>query len=288
MEGAAGVAGGPVLPTIRASLPGLHPGEQRVCQVISDRAEWVIESTTAELAEAAGVSAATVVRTAQRLGYRGFPHLKVLLARDLGVSTPVSPGGSSAAPVMVHDYFGQIAAALPQMAALLSDEALTQAVALISEADRVLVAGNGVSSTVAQDLALRLTSVGRLAEAPSDSMDQVIRARLLCPDDVLVVVSGTGATAVTLHVAEAARAAGAPVITLTGFTRAPLSRLATVELVVGGGELGLREELRVPFRIPQLILANALVAAVAAAAPGRAAQAHDLILEVIAEELHQH
>ena len=274
---------GPVTATIRALRTSLNPGEQRVCDVVLARPEWVIEATTADVAVEAGVSTATVVRTAQRLGYRGFPHLRVLLARDLGVSASAA-FDSAAGASDVHAFFRAVGSATEAMASLLDEELVERAVDLIAAARRIVVAGGGVSAPVAQDLAMRLAAIGRPVEAPTDHLDQRIRARLLGPEDVCVIVSGTGATESTLSVARAAAAAGAPVITLTSFARSALSALASVELVTTSGT-GLREELQTTFRIPQLILGNALVAAVAARDPEGSARARAAVLEVVAPEL---
>jgi len=282
MTGHAAVQPGPVTATIRALRPSLNPGEQRVCDVVLALPEWVIEATTADVAEEAGVSTATVVRTAQRLGYRGFPHLRVLLARDLGVPPAVSEAMD--APGGVRAFFRAVGSGTEAMAALLDEELVERAVDLVAGARRILVAGGGVSAPVAQDLAMRLAAIGRPVEAPTDHLDQRIRARLLGPQDACVIVSGTGATLSTLHVARAAGVAGAPVIALTSFARSALSALATVELVTTSGA-GLREELQTTFRIPQLILGNALVAAVAARDPEGSARARAAVLEVVAPEL---
>jgi DNA-binding MurR/RpiR family transcriptional regulator len=280
----AGLHAGPVLATIRATSPSLNPGEQRVCEVVLARPEWVIEATTADVATKAGVSTATVVRAAQKLGYRGFPHMRVLLARDLGVSAPRGTGREERSTSGVHAFFRTVAAATEAMSSLLDEAQVERAVDLLASGRRILVAGGGVSAPVALDIAMRLAAVGRAADAPADHLDQRIRARLLGPEDVCVIVSGTGATAATLHVARAAKEAGAPVISLTSFARSALSALADVELVTTAGT-GLREELESTFRIPQLILGNALVSAVAARDPEASARARASVLEVVATEL---
>ncbi|CAN5192011.1 MAG: MurR/RpiR family transcriptional regulator [Nocardioides sp.] len=274
---------GPVIANVRAVRASLNPGEQHVSDVVLTRPDWVVEATTAEVAAAAGVSTATVVRTAQKLGYRGFPHLRVLLARDVGVSSPSAPergaGGDG-----VHAFFRAVAAVTESMASLLSIERVDQAVDLLSDARRVLVSGGGVSAPVAQDIAMRLAAIGRPADAPSDHLDQVIRARLLGPEDVCVIVSATGATTSILRTARAAVEAGAPVIAITAFAHSELGALATVELVTTSGT-GLREELQSTFRIPQLILGNALVSAVAGRDEERTARARARVLEVVATQL---
>ena len=72
---------GIVLLRVRAALPLLGPSERRVAQVILDRPGAVTEWSTAELATEAATSAATVVRACQNLGFRGFQHLRLEVAR---------------------------------------------------------------------------------------------------------------------------------------------------------------------------------------------------------------
>lgn len=266
-------------------MPRLNPSERAVAEVVLTRSEWAIEATTAEVAAEASVSTATVVRAAQRLGFRGFPHLKVLLARDLGTAKAETTVGTSPLTV-VRSFFADVADSASDMVGLLSEEQVTRAVELLAGAGGILVAGTGVSSPVAKDIAMRLASQGLSTVAPGDHLDQLIRARLLRPGDVCVVVSGTGATAPTIQVAQAAVAAGAAVIALTSFTGTQLTKLAEVELITPqGGRAGFRQELDSISRIPQIILGNALVAAVAARDPEAAANVRARVLEVVGGEL---
>ncbi|TQL69289.1 RpiR family transcriptional regulator [Nocardioides albertanoniae] len=275
----------PVLPAIRAAMPRLNPSERAVAEVVLTRSEWAIEATTAEIAAEASVSTATVVRASQRLGFRGFPHLKVLLARDLGTTKTETNEGTSPLTV-VRAFFADIADSASDMVGLLSEDQVSNAVELLANARSVLVAGTGVSSPVAKDIAMRLASQGLSTVAPSDHLDQLIRARLLRAGDVCIVVSGTGATAPTIQVAQAAVAAEASVIALTSFTGTQLTKLAEVELVTPqGGRAGFRQELDSIIRIPQLILGNAIVAALAARDPEAAANVRARVLEVVGGEL---
>lgn len=276
----------PVLTNLRSRLRELHPGEARVAELILDRPHWVIEATLAEVAVEAGVSGATVVRTAQRLGYRGFPHLRVMLARDAGTTTPPEEAGrTTAAGEEVRNYVEGIARTTEAMAGLLDPLALERIVELLDAAPRVLVVGTGVSAPVATDLAMRLCGIGRTADAPTDHLDQQIRARLLAAGDVCVAVSGTGASRSTLRAVRAAVEAGASVISLSAFAGSPLSSLASVELLVGVPGQGFSDELHNTSRIPQLILNGALVSALRTRRGSRADTARAKVLDVVAGEL---
>ncbi len=68
---------------VRAAASALGPSEGRVAAVIMDRPDDVVDWSAAELAAAAGTSTATVIRACQSLGFRGFQHLRLELARSV-------------------------------------------------------------------------------------------------------------------------------------------------------------------------------------------------------------
>ena len=94
-------ADGSVLLRVRAALPLLGPSERRVAQVILDRPGAVTEWSTAELATEAGTSTATVVRACQNLGFRGFQHLRLEVARAAPTEIPAAGGFVGVRPVSI-------------------------------------------------------------------------------------------------------------------------------------------------------------------------------------------
>lgn len=63
----------------------LTPAERRVARVVVDDPEVVAFGTVADLARRAGASGATVVRLADRLGFRGFVGLQTAVQEELAV-----------------------------------------------------------------------------------------------------------------------------------------------------------------------------------------------------------
>src|SRR3984957_7321744 len=72
-----------VLARVRAHLPSLQNADARVAQVLLDQPNVVIYKSAAEVAEMANTSGATVVRCAQKVGFKGFHDLKIALAQEL-------------------------------------------------------------------------------------------------------------------------------------------------------------------------------------------------------------
>ncbi len=68
---------------VRDAGPQLTGAERRVAAVVLERPQLVGFGTVADLAEAAGAGAATVVRLAAKLGFDGFSALQASIQRDL-------------------------------------------------------------------------------------------------------------------------------------------------------------------------------------------------------------
>ncbi|WP_157514436.1 MurR/RpiR family transcriptional regulator [Nocardia concava] len=277
---------GEVLAHIRSLAPSMLPAERNVAQVFSERPAAVVEMSSQQVADAAGASRATVVRACQSLGFTGYQQLRMVLAREAALTADAAPELEGAAGT-VRATFAHTAAAIPAMTALLDDTAVTAAVAKIHTAATVLVVGNGLSLPVAQTIATRLMSLGLRASAPADVMSQHIAARMLGPTDVALIVTGSGSSTPSLRAAELARAGGATVIGMTSFARSPVTALAGLILVTGMPDMTFQDEVTVTSRIPQVILAEGLVAAVAAALGDTAHRHRAANLAVIGEYLSE-
>lgn len=278
---------GSVPALIRAGIPDLNPSERRVAEVFVDRPAWTIEASAQEIADAASTSRATVVRTAQRLGFTGYPQLRVLLARDLGLGadaavTDHDPTSDDASGVF-NAFLRDVALTINDALALLDADDVRHVVDLLAGAEHVLVVGNGLSSPVALEMAMRLNSIGRYADAPTDHVEQGVRARRLGPGDVCVVVSGSGSTRPTLAAASAAAKAGAAVVGLTASASSGLAEIATVSLVVGLGAPSFRDDITRTSRLPQAIVVGGLVRALSERNPDAARDAQARMLDVIGE-----
>lgn len=220
------------LPQLRAAAAALGPSEGRVAQVLLERPADVIDWSTQEVADAAGTSTATVVRACQTLGFRGFQHLRLELAR-LGGSPEqrtVAPG----VPDALTRAFDEAATALTLSRDQIDRARVAEAVELLAEAGRVLFTGSGFSAPPLQDAALRFATIGRPVEAPADILAQQFAAHSLRPGDTCVALSYSGANAHTLATVRAAASRGAAVLAITGFSRSPLTRIADISLLSGG------------------------------------------------------
>ena len=96
-------------------------------------------------------------------------------------------------------------------------------------APRVYVTGEGRSGLVARTFAMRLQHLGLVSYVIGETICPALGA-----GDLLLAVSGSGKSAGTLVVAEAAKKAGARLAALSATADNPLARMSDLVLVVPG------------------------------------------------------
>lgn len=215
-----------VLARIRSAMSALGPSEAKVAAVVLADPEGVVELSTAELALRAGTSTATVIRACQSLGFRGFQHLRLEIAR----SAPLLPRENDD---IVADTFNDAQAALRLAQESIDPIGIEGAATELRDARRVVLVGNGFSGPPLQDFAMRLSTLGRWVEAPIDPLAQQFAVHSLKPREICFALSYSGANVQTLQACTAAAERGARVLAVTSYTRSPLGRIA--DLVVSTG-----------------------------------------------------
>ena len=278
----------PVQAQIQAHLGSLTGADQRVARVFLEQPNIVIYRSASEVGEMANTSSATVVRCAQKIGFKGFHDLKLALANEFAIfeqtradQSEQEDGDQRLAVLSRITRAG--AESVRDAGALVDPEQFDATVNAIDGARRVVFFGVGTSAPLCQDAAYRFSAIGILAEAPGDVHVQHVTARLLSAEDVCVVVSHTGSTRETLVAAEAAKEAGAKTVAITSFATSPLTELVDHAIVAGTRELALRLE-AMASRLAHLALLDALVVAVA----GRNQERSEEALEIYAEVLGEH
>ncbi|MGV8856907.1 MAG: MurR/RpiR family transcriptional regulator [Devosia sp.] len=145
----------------------LAPAEQRLVQYISTQKERVVLGSAAQIAAQAGVSDATVIRTARALGYEGLGPLREDILRDLtGAQSPanllahtLNEIGSDPARVLAH-VVGLHEGVLEVLTRPDFASAFNRAIDLIAAARTRHVFGIGPSGALADYAALQFNRIG--------------------------------------------------------------------------------------------------------------------------------
>jgi DNA-binding MurR/RpiR family transcriptional regulator len=255
-----------VLAQIRSALPSLRPSDAKVAHAILAAPEALTSQTVADLANAADVAEATVIHCCKQLGFSGFQHLKFALASDhvpagtlLHEQQRLGTGSQSAE--IIADVLRSTARALDDVPATLDLQHFDAVVQAILSARRICVIGALPSLTIAEDAAYRLSTIGRAAEAPATDTAQRLACTLLCPGDLCLVISHTGATKQSFAALDAATAAGATTAAITSFARSRLAGAVDHALIAGAAAVSVRVE-AMASRFAHLAVLDALYVAV--------------------------
>jgi RpiR family transcriptional regulator, carbohydrate utilization regulator len=274
-----------VLASARSVLPSLQPSDARVAQLIIDEPDAIVYRSVSEVAEAAQTSAATVVRCAQKLGFKGFHDLKLALAQERATFEAAQSEEIEVDPrlAVLSQVLTAGAQTVRDAAALVDPDAFDAVVSALAAAERILFAGVGTSAPLTQDAAYRFSAIGARAEAYADIHVQLLQARLLGPKDVCIAISHTGSTRETLEAVRAAKASGAVTAAVTSFARSPLTELVDHVILAGTREVSFRLE-AMASRLAHLALLDALLVSLASRDEARAQTA----LEVYSQMLSEH
>jgi RpiR family carbohydrate utilization transcriptional regulator len=259
---------------LRGLYPSLKAALRKVADVTLDRPELAIYASVNEVAAAAGVSEATVMRLCRLLGFRGFQDFKIALARELvtplqRLHEEVAEGDDPA--TIVHKVFHANVAALQDTLAVLDMEAMDTAAKWLLEARLMLLIGVGTSGPIVTDAANKFFRLGLLVQAITDAHLMMMAASLLTPRDVLLAVSHSGSTRDTVETAKTAINAGARVICITNNSLSPLTKTADLVLATASRETRFRQE-AMASRLCQTSILDSLYTLVALARPEAALQ----------------
>lgn len=222
---------------VLAGLPGLAPTQRQVARFFTEHAARLGFYSAAEIAERLGTSDATVVRTAQALGYRGLADLKRALRADADEDPPDhSPGGRLAAtlrhgpdPSELFDHVLDVHRAAVDLARDRLRAPFPAAVTLLDAADRIVLSGTGPSAAVAEYGAVLLGRIGRLTTTITGTgLAAADQALALRRGDALVLLAYTRLHRHGTVLLDTARRRGIPVLLLTDV----LTTVAGVDLVL--------------------------------------------------------
>lgn len=245
---------------LRGMIPTLTSAEGRIADYILENSEQIIHLSITELAELAQTAEATIFRLCKRLGYDGYQAFKIALASDLvkplqNIHQEITPEDSSL--TIAAKVFHSNIEALQDTLNLVSEEALEQAIQALHAAERIEFYGLGGSAPIAMDAYHKFIRFGIPCIALTDPHLQVISARLLRGNAVVVGISHSGSNKDTVESLKIARKAGAITICLTNYPKSPITKESDISLVSSSKESHYRSE-AMASRIAQLSIIDTL------------------------------
>lgn len=225
----------PCLAQLRAVRPSLPEAELRVADYIAANPSLVLRSSINAVAAASSSGIGTVARLCGRLGYGGFPSMKIALAVELlnpgiGATEPVHNGDNPKAVIRKVLRFG--AQSLHETACLLDPGQLGLAAEALTRARRVDVYASGaLTGAVGLIAQHRLLMLGAPCALYTSQTEHALAAQLLGAGDVALGLSHSGEAETVADALSVAGGAGAITIGVSSAPTSALARTAQITLL---------------------------------------------------------
>jgi len=216
----------------------LGPNRQRLIRAILGNCEETCFLSSRELGKRYGVDAATVVRTVQAMGYKGFADFSVDLRRHF--VTQVTPytvlKAATREKRSVADHIDHsLDKALDNLNAVRSDldrNRVIELARLIQRARRIVIVGVDFAESLSWYFAYGLTTLGFNAEAPTGSEGNIQhKVELLTDKDLLIAISFGQCLRVTVEAVLQANQQGVPTFGITDSETTPIARNCDSHLI---------------------------------------------------------
>ena len=251
------------LSRINEHFSHLSKGQKLIASYVIDHYDLAVFMTTAEIAEAVGVSESTVVRFAVSVGYEGFPEFTRALEKwyKTKMNTVSAMGkkyGKSSQSDLLNTVLRSDMEKMEDTIANLDVEAFELAVDIILKAKKVYVVGLRTCEPLAEFLSFYLNMIRPdvvllKTTSASEMFEQMIR---IDEKDCIIGISFPRYSMRTLKAMEFANDRNAKVITLTDSVHSPMNLYSSCNLLARSDMVSIVDSLVAP-----LSVINALVVA---------------------------
>lgn len=230
-----------VLDIICASLDSFFESERKIGTYIIQHTAEVVDMTVGELAQACGVSDASVSRFCKKINMKGFHHLKITLAKE------ISEKGIEEEEVSNHISVNDIEQSLKnilankvteitQIVSMMDAKQLSEILNKLNMARTVQFFAVGNTIPVAIDGAFKLNQIGIPAVSGTIWETQIGYTYNMTAEDVVIAISNSGESTAVLRALEAAKSAGATTLSITNSEKSSAAQLSDYHITTATRE----------------------------------------------------
>ncbi|MGG7143063.1 MurR/RpiR family transcriptional regulator [Clostridium nigeriense] len=219
-----------VIDGIFAEYESFFEAEKKIANYILNNPKKVVEMTISELAEKAGTSEATVSRFCKRCNMKGFHHFKITLAKELVesqkeiLSLSGEIGENNIKQSLQNILLNKIDE-LKQTISGINEKELKEILSLLSNARTVQFSAVGNTIPVAMDGTYKFNQIGIASVANIIWETQIAYTYNISDEDVVIIISNSGASKRLITIAEIANERSATTIAITNSENSPLAKV---------------------------------------------------------------
>lgn len=225
-------------------MDDLPASEQKIAVYLVNNLNDVVGLSVEELASRSYSSQAAVVRLCKKLGCRGYREFSLSLASELAVARQNRSQGRECPDIRAGDRACNVIEsvcrhnmrAIEDTVTLIEPDQVELAAGKLFSARRVDVYAVAASHLAALDAQQKLMRIGKHVSAYSDPHLMLSSAASLGPEDAVLALSWSGEAREVLHACDAARQAGAFIISISRLGQVSLSSYSDVHFGLSAPE----------------------------------------------------
>lgn len=229
-------AGTNILGQIRLGYNLLTKTERKIADYVLANPQQVLFMSITELAEGCGVAEASVHRFCRQLGVKGYQEFKMRLSISLNMEQERHPEHAEDTSDLLARIEQSHLDAIRETTELLDENAVRRVVTMMNRADRIWFYGVGNSMITAMEAVGRFLHITPKVAILEDGHLQAMAASMAGPKDLYFLLSYSGETRDTVHVASLAHERKAMTVAITRYPKSELSKLVDEVLLYGGNE----------------------------------------------------
>ena len=219
---------------IRQRYAGFAQSDKKLADFLLAQPDRARHLSSQQLASEAGVSQSSVVKFAQKIGFKGFPALKLAISEAL-VNNPNPQSmplhnqirGDDPMRLVGEKLIKENVSAMHATLDVNSEEKLLESVGMLRAARRIILTGIGASGLVARNFGWKLTKIGYNAVVEQDMHALLSTVQAMAPEDLLLAISYSGERREINLASDEALRVGGKILAITGFTPNALQQRAT-------------------------------------------------------------
>lgn len=221
---------------IQAAYNQFTKAEKKVADYVINNQEKVIFMSITDLADACHVGDTSVYRFCRTMNLQGYQEFKMKLSLSHGAIKEKERREANKKEEMAELVMNMNISAIRETHTLLNRKEIQKVLDMFEKSSRVYFYGVGDSLLSAQAACYKFLRISSKVICITDSHMQAMAASTATDKDLFILISYSGATKDTIHVAKLAKKAGAKVACISHFQKSPLTAYSDAILLCGSEE----------------------------------------------------
>lgn len=216
--------------------------EKKIADFITKNTNQVLFMSITDLSDACGVADASVHRFCRTMGVKGYQEFKMKLSLSLTTDESLTIEKEKtqlkvdSLEFTLDKILQNHISALKETRMLINMDEIEKTIQMMEDAKNIYFFGIGDSLLTAQEARNKFLRICKKVTCVDDPHMQAMVASMASSEDLIFIISYSGATKDNVYVARIAKKAGAKIVGITRFLKSPLTGYTDTLLVCGSNE----------------------------------------------------